>query len=70
MKNMNMVLDNSPQNVIIFFSLRKKTMKKRMLYLLSALVVCAGCVSYHTPPEDRRVTVSPDLGTCVWVTDV
>ena len=45
-------------------------MKKRMLYLLSALVVCAGCVSYHTPPEDRRVTVSPDLGTCVWVTDV
>jgi len=30
----------------------------------------AGCVSYHTPPMDRRVTVSPDLGTDVWVTDV
>ena len=45
-------------------------MKKRMLYLLSALAVCAGCVSYRTPPEDRRVTVSPDLGASVWVTDV
>ena len=30
----------------------------------------AGCVSYHTPPMDRRVTVAPDLGTAVWVTDV
>ena len=45
-------------------------MKTKMLCLLSALAVCAGCVSYHTPPADRRVTVSPDLGSRVWVTDV
>ena len=45
-------------------------MKKRLLCLLSAFAVCAGCVSYYTPPEDRRVTVSPDLGTNVLVTDV
>ena len=36
--------------------------------VLAALA--AGCISYHTPPMDRRVTVSPDLGTAVWVTDV
>jgi len=36
--------------------------------VLAALVT--GCVSYHTPPIDRRVTVAPDLGTLVWVTDV
>ena len=35
---------------------------------LAALV--AGCVSYHTPPMDRRVTVSPDFGSAVWVTDI
>ena len=45
-------------------------MKTKMLCLLSALAVCAGCVSYHTPPADRRVTLSPDLGSRVWVTDV
>ena len=33
-------------------------------------VLAVGCVSYHTPPMDRRVTVSPDLGMAVWVTDV
>ena len=32
--------------------------------------VVAGCVSYHTPPMDRRVTVAPDLGAAEWVTDV
>ncbi|MGN0852590.1 MAG: YcfL family protein [Kiritimatiellia bacterium] len=39
---------------------------------VSGLVAAAvaGCVSYHTPPMDRRVTVAPDLGTAVWVTDV
>ena len=35
-----------------------------------AAVALAGCVSYHTPPMDRRVTISPDLGTTIWVTDV
>lgn len=40
-------------------------------FLAAALAgLMAGCISYHTPPLDRRVTVSPDLGTAVWVTDV
>ena len=41
-------------------------------FLMFGLLVstCIGCVSYHTPPMDRRVTVAPDLGTYVWVTDV
>lgn len=30
----------------------------------------AGCVSVHTPPVDRRVTVAADLGSDIWVTDV
>ena len=37
--------------------------------LLLAGVMC-GCVSYRTPPADRRVTVSPDLRAEVWVTDI
>lgn len=46
-------------------------MKKLALAVLAAAVaVLSGCVSYHTPPMDRRVTVSPDLGSDVWVTDV
>ncbi len=36
----------------------------------SLVSLVAGCASYHTPPLDRRVTVSPDLGAAVWVTDV
>ena len=43
----------------------------RKSFLAGALAgLVAGCVSYHTPPMDRRVTVAPDLGTAVWVTDV
>jgi len=43
----------------------------RKRFLAAALAgLVAGCVSYHTPPMDRRVTVSPDLGAAVWVTDV
>ena len=43
----------------------------RKSFLVAALAgLVAGCVSYHTPPMDRRVTVAPDLGTAVWVTDV
>ncbi len=43
----------------------------RKCFLVAALAgLVAGCVSYHTPPIDRRVTVAPDLGTAVWVTDV
>lgn len=43
----------------------------RKSFFVAALAgLVAGCVSYHTPPMDRRVTVAPDLGTAVWVTDV
>ena len=43
----------------------------RKRFLAAALAgLVAGCISYHTPPMDRRVTVAPDLGTSVWVTDV
>jgi uncharacterized protein YcfL len=43
----------------------------RKSFLAAALVgLVAGCISYHTPPMDRRVTVAPDLGAAVWVTDV
>lgn len=46
-------------------------MTRRALLLgLAAGICCAGCVSYHTPPMDRRVTVAPELGTAIWVTDV
>ena len=43
----------------------------RKCFLVAALAgLVAGCVSYHTPPMDRRVTVAEDLGATVWVTDV
>ena len=43
----------------------------RKCFLAAALAgLVAGCISYHTPPMDRRVTVAPNLGTDVWVTDV
>ena len=39
--------------------------------LFAALsVMVFGCVSYHNPPLDRRVTVSPDFGSDIWVTDI
>jgi len=45
-------------------------MRKTIGILSFALCACMGCVSYHTPPMDRRITVSPDMGTSIWVTDV
>ena len=43
----------------------------RKCFLVAALAgLVAGCISYHTPPMDRRVTIAEDLGTAVWVTDV
>jgi len=45
----------------------------RMLALCSALVGAAlvsGCVATNVPPPDRRVTIAPDLGTNIYVTDV
>ena len=43
---------------------------RRFLMVGLLASACIGCVSYHTPPMDRRVTVAPDLGTYIWVTDV
>jgi len=45
----------------------------RMLALCSALIGAAlvsGCVATNVPPLDRRVTIAPDLGTNIYVTDV
>lgn len=53
----------------MFDSMVKKMAKVAMCVGFLAFAG-AGCVGYHTPPMDRRVTVSPDLGAAVWVTDV
>lgn len=47
-------------------------MKKIKFALAVAATAFAlgGCISYHTPPEDRRVTVAPRLSDAVWVTDI
>ena len=37
--------------------------------LLGALLF-AGCKATNVPPPDRRVTIAPDLGTSIYVTDV
>ena len=44
--------------------------KRKSIIVAVLAALAARCISYHTPPMDRRVTVSPDLGTAVWVTDV
>ena len=42
----------------------------RSVLFATLAVLMAGCVSYHTQPMDRRVTVAPDFGSDVWVTDI
>ena len=45
----------------------------RILVLCAAIVgatLLSGCVATNVPPPDRRVTLSPDLGTSVYVTDI
>ncbi len=45
----------------------------RILSLCFAVAFAAllsGCVATNVPPPDRRVTLAPDLGTRVYVTDV
>ncbi len=44
-------------------------MQKLFLSLVAA-VALTGCVAYHSAPFDRRITVSPELGSAIWVTDV
>ena len=46
-------------------------MRKAMKALgIAAAILLTGCVATMTPPMDRRITVAPDLGMAVWVTDV
>ena len=45
-------------------------MIRRILVVGLLVSACIGCVSYHTPPLDRRVTIAEDLGTVVFITDV
>ena len=45
-------------------------MLNKCFVVLALAALVTGCVSYPTPPMDRRVTVAPDLGSSVWVTDV
>ena len=45
----------------------------KMLLLGAAAIGAAllsGCVATNIPPPDRRVTLAPDLGTRIYVTDV
>jgi len=44
-------------------------MQKLFLSLVAA-VALTGCVATNVPPMDRRVTIAPNLGTRVYVTDV
>ena len=37
--------------------------------LIGALLF-VGCKATNVPPPDRRVTIAPDLGTSIYVTDV
>lgn len=45
----------------------KKTM---MMMAFAAAALLAGCVSAPVPPMDTRVTVAPNLGQKLYVTDV
>jgi len=45
-------------------------MFKKLIMSLAAAVAFAGCVATNVPPVDRRVTIAPDLGTSVYITDV
>lgn len=45
----------------------------RIMSLCCALVAAlslAGCKATNVPPPDRRVTIAPDLGTSIYVTDI
>lgn len=44
--------------------------KLEMLTFIAGAMMLAGCISSPVPPQDRRVTISPDLGNRLYVTDV
>ena len=41
-----------------------------ILFLTILSIALGGCIAYNTPPGDRRVTVAPELGSSVVITDV
>lgn len=46
-------------------------MKKMMMIILAtAATALAGCISTPVPPMDSRVTIAPNLGNKLYVTDV
>lgn len=46
-------------------------MKKLMMTILAAgMTALVGCISSPVPPSDSRVTIAPDLGNKLYVTDV
>ena len=46
-------------------------MKKMLMMLgVAAALLTTGCVSTPVPPMDRRVTLAPNLGSSLYVTDV
>lgn len=46
-------------------------MRKQMMIILAAGVAAlAGCISAPVPPMDSRVTIAPNLGNKLYVTDV
>lgn len=50
---------------------KKKRMSKLMVLMLAAAsIALGGCIAYNTPPGDRRVTLAPELGSDVVVTDI
>ena len=45
----------------------------RLLPICMAMACAAlftGCVATNVPPPDRRVTIAPDLGSSVYITDI
>ena len=44
--------------------------KLMVLLLATASIALGGCIAYNTPPGDRRVTIAPDLGNDIVITDV
>ena len=45
------------------------SIKNFALAVLGSVALC-GCVATNVPPPDRRVTIAPDLGTSVYITDI
>lgn len=70
-KNRRGVTRHPAPSRIVHTERTKKRMSKMMILLLAAAsIALGGCIAYNTPPGDRRVTIAPDLGDEVVVTDI